>query len=83
MSKKSHPPLVTVKWKDTYSMDDLWMSYDDDFDPETRYVYSTGFLVGESEEYVAIASTFDPDSGCYGNGIFILKCCIVSNTPSP
>lgn len=72
------PPIVHVRWWDTFGIDDGW--YDLNEPHHNRILETCGYLVGETENYLHIASTFDLYSGQYTTAIAIYKPCIKSRT---
>lgn len=71
------PPVCQIVWKDSYSIEDLWHPTSD-YTSEPRVIITAGFLVHEDDEYITVATTYDPDSETFGNGIAVLKACVLS-----
>jgi len=72
------PPVVHIKWQDTFGIDDGWYDLNDPH--HDRILETTGFLVGETNNYVHVATTWDTHSGQYTTAIAIYKPCIKSRT---
>jgi len=68
------PPIVHVIWQDTYALDDEW--HPAAVTIERRLIRTIGFKIAENDEYVVIASTYDPTADTYGSAIAIHKPCI-------
>ena len=75
------PPRITIRWWDTYAIEDDW--YDLDTPHHDRILETTGFLVGETPHYLHIAATWDTHSGQYTTAIAIHKPCIDSRSDKP
>lgn len=73
------PPIQIVEWWDSFSIEDEW--YDLDTKHPHRHIFSTGYVVGEDEHYIHLATTFDPYSNTYSVAIAIYKPCIVNRIP--
>lgn len=73
------PPIHIIEWWDSFSIEDEW--YDLNSKHPHRHIFSAGYLVGEDEHYLHLATTFDPYSGTYSVAIAIYKPCIVNRTP--
>jgi len=72
------PPRITIRWWDTYGIEDGW--YDLETPHHDRILETTGFLVGETNNYVHVATTWDTHSEQYTTAIAILKRCIDSRS---
>lgn len=68
------PPVIHVIWQDTYALDDDW--HPAAVTIERRLMRTIGFKIAENDEYVLIASTYDPTADTYGSAIAIHKPCI-------
>lgn len=73
------PPIQIIEWWDSFAIEDEWYEVGTKHPP--RHIVSSGYVVGEDEHYVYLASTFDPTSGNYSVAIAIYKPCIVNKTP--
>jgi hypothetical protein len=72
------PPIHIIEWTDSFSIEDEWYNVGESHDP--RNILTCGYVVGEDDKYVYIATTFDTGSGMYSVGIGIYKPCITSRT---
>lgn len=65
------PPIVHVTWMDTYAIEDEW--YDLGTPQPNRILETTGFLVGQTDNYYHIATTYDTHSNQYSVAIAVYK----------
>ena len=70
MSKKKQAekplyPAVTVKWVDTFTLDN-WVSLDDAKLLLPLECATTGYLIYESEEHIVLAQTIGAHGKCFG-----------------
>jgi len=72
------PPLISVVWIDAFTMEDDWTETGCDI--PARLIHSTGYMVSEDDDYIVLAASFDPYSGCFSNAIAVLKRCIVAQS---
>lgn len=72
----SIPPLVEVSWIDSFAINGDWNSIGNDIDK--RVLFSSGYLVSEDEDYLVLANTWDSDAQTYGDGVAVLKRCVLS-----
>lgn len=76
------PPIEIIHWTDTFGIDDDWYELGHKHDP--RHIITCGYLVGETKNYVNLATTIDPTTETYTVAIAIYKPCITSrNTLAP
>jgi hypothetical protein len=68
------PQIELVLWIDSFGIDDEWFDLNTKHDP--RKILSVGYHVGETPDYLYLATTFDPDSGTYSVAIAVYKPCI-------
>jgi len=68
------PKIELIHWIDTFAIEDEW--YDINTPHPPRHIYTCGYLVGEDDKYVHLATTFDIDSETYSVAIAIYKPCI-------
>lgn len=73
------PPRVELlEWIDSFGIDDEW--FDLDTIHESRTILSVGYNVGETSNYVYLATTFDAESATYSVAIAVYKPCIKNRT---
>lgn len=72
------PQIELIEWIDSFGIDDEWFDVDTRHEP--RSIMTVGYHVGETSDYVCIATTFDGESGTYSVAIAIYKPCIKSRT---
>jgi len=70
------PQIILVEWVDSFGIDDEW--FDLDTKHEHRTILTVGYHVGETLDYLYIATTFDPESATYSVAIAVYKPCIKS-----
>lgn len=69
------PPRIELAlWIDSFGIDDEW--YDLDTKHEARPILTVGYNVGETTDYLYLATTFDPEGGTYSVAIAVYKPCI-------
>lgn len=68
------PRIELVTWIDSFGIDDEWFDLDHIHEP--REVLTVGYNVGETLNYLYLATTFDSDSGTYSVAIAVYKPCI-------
>jgi len=73
---ESVPPIAQVVWIDSFSMEDDWT--ETGVDIPARLINSSGYVVSEDEDYIVLAASYDPYSGCFSNAIAVLKRCILA-----
>lgn len=73
------PPIQIVEWWDSFAIEDEWYELSAKHPP--RHILSSGYIVGEDDNYLYLASTFDPTSGTYSVALAIYKPCVVARTP--
>jgi hypothetical protein len=72
------PKIQLIEWTDTFAIEDEW--YDLNTKHPARHILTCGYLVGEDDQYVHLATTFDRDSETYSVAIAIYKPCIQART---
>lgn len=72
------PPVHIIEWTDSFGIDDEWYTVGEPHDH--RNIVTCGYLVGEDDKYVHIATTFDTGSGMYSVAIAVYKPCITNRT---
>lgn len=75
----TQPPVVHVIWYDSYALEETWHPVGSPI--ERRLIRSIGFQVEENDEYLVLATNYDPTCETYGTAIAIHKPCIVSRVP--
>jgi hypothetical protein len=78
INEESQPVVYPYKyvWMDAYEGEGEWFATD--YVPEDRLMTTVGYPMGETETYLAIASTYDPAGEQYACLICIPKAMIVS-----
>lgn len=75
------PPACLVKWHDTVSYNGTWASQDEAQGLEPSLMHTLGWIVGESDSHITIASTRShDDEDCLGDLNAIPRGCILSIT---
>jgi hypothetical protein len=72
------PPIHIVEWTDSFSIEDEWYTVNEPHEP--RCIVTCGYLVGEDDKYVHLATTFDTGSGMYSVAIAVYKPCITNRS---
>jgi len=72
------PEIVHVVWQDTYALEDQWIPSNPPI--ERRLIRTIGFKLTENNEYLVVASTYDPTSDTYGSAIAIHKPCVINSS---
>jgi hypothetical protein len=68
------PRIDLVEWYDSFGIEDEWHEVNCKHDH--KVIVSVGYLVGETLDYLYLATTVDEDSETYACAIAIFKPCI-------
>ena len=68
------PRIDLVEWYDSFGIEDEWHEVNCKHDH--KVIVSVGYLVGETLDYLYLATTIDEESGTYACAIAIFKPCI-------
>ena len=72
----AEPPIEHIIWQDSYSLEDVWHPTTSPI--ERRLIRSIGFQIASNDEYIVLATTYDPTSETYGNAIAIHRPAILN-----
>jgi hypothetical protein len=64
-NEQTHPAIYPHRyvWMDAYEGEGEWFGLD--YVPEVRLMTTVGFPIKETDKYLAVASTYDPDGDNY------------------
>ena len=68
------PRIELVEWYDSFGIEDEWHEVNCKHDH--KVIVSVGYLVGETLDYLYLATTVDEESETYACAIAIFKPCI-------
>ena len=68
------PRIDLVEWYDSFGIEDEW--YEVNCKHDHKVIVSVGYLVGETLDYLYLATTVDEESETYACAIAIFKPCI-------
>jgi hypothetical protein len=68
------PRIDLVEWYDSFGIEDEWHEVNCKHDH--KIIVSVGYLVGETLDYLYLATTVDEESETYACAIAIFKPCI-------
>jgi len=68
------PRIDLVEWYDSFGIEDEWHEVNCKHDH--KVIVSVGYLVGETLDYLYLATTIDEESETYACAIAIFKPCI-------
>ena len=68
------PRINLVEWYDSFGIEDEWHEVNCKHDH--KVIVSVGYLVGETLDYLYLATTVDEESETYACAIAIFKPCI-------
>jgi hypothetical protein len=68
------PRIDLVEWYDSFGIEDEW--HDVNCKHDHKVIVSVGYLVGETLDYLYLATTVDEESETYACAIAIFKPCI-------
>ncbi|MFZ9070964.1 MAG: hypothetical protein ACO2Z7_06820 [Burkholderiaceae bacterium] len=68
------PRIDLVEWYDSFGIEDEWHEVNCKHDH--KVIVSVGYLVGETLDYLYLATTVDEESETYACAIAIFKPCI-------
>ena len=68
------PRIDLVEWYDSFGIEDEWHEVNCTHD--LKVIVSVGYLVGETLDYLYLATTVDEESETYACAIAIFKPCI-------
>ncbi len=68
------PQIDLVEWYDSFGIEDEWHEVNCKHDH--KVIVSVGYLVGETLDYLYLATTVDEESETYACAIAIFKPCI-------
>jgi hypothetical protein len=72
------PRIDLVEWYDSFGIEDEWHEVNCKHDH--KVIVSVGYLVGETLDYLYLATTVDEESETYACAIAIFKPCIKSRS---
>ena len=70
------PRIDLVEWFDSFGIEDEWHEVNCKHDQ--KVIVSVGYLVGETIDYLYLATTIDEETETYACAIAIFKPCIKS-----
>lgn len=70
-------PLVAIAWKDHHSFtESIWRGADDFLEHELAIIYSTGYLIKETDDHYIICAHVSATESQMTGEMFILKCAV-------